>query len=38
MVAAALGATIAFALLPFAPPGLPVIAATSAALIALWRP
>jgi len=38
LVAAALGATIAVALLPFAPPGLPVIAATSAALIALWRP
>ncbi len=38
MVAAALGAAIAAALLPFAPPGLPVIAATSAALIALWRP
>ena len=38
LAAAVLGATIAVALLPFAPPGLPVIAATSAALIALWRP
>ncbi len=38
LVAALLGAAIAVALLPFAPPGLPVIAATSAALIALWRP
>jgi len=38
LVAALLGAAIAIALLPFAPPGLPVIAATSAALIALWRP
>lgn len=36
-VAAVLGAAIALALLPFAPPGVPVIAATSAALIALWR-
>lgn len=38
LLAAALGAAIAIALLPFAPPGVPVIAATSAALIALWRP
>ena len=38
MIAAALGAAIAVSLLPFAPPGLPVIAATSAALIGLWRP
>jgi predicted branched-subunit amino acid permease len=38
LVAALLGAAITIALLPFAPPGLPVIAATSAALIALWRP
>ena len=38
LVAALLGAAIAIALLPFAPPGLPVIAATSAAVIALWRP
>lgn len=38
LVAAALGAAIAVALLGFAPPGVPVIAATSAALIALWRP
>ena len=38
LVAALLGAAIAIALLPFAPPGLPVIAATSAALIAPWRP
>ncbi len=36
-VAAVMGAAIALALLPFAPPGVPVIAATSAALIALWR-
>ena len=38
LMAAILGGAIALALLPFAPPGLPVIAATVAALIALWRP
>ena len=38
LMAAILGGVIALALLPVAPPGLPVIAATAAALIALWRP
>src|SRR6478752_4744698 len=39
MMAAATGALIAFALMPFAPPGVPVLAATAAALIGLrWRP
>lgn len=37
-VAAALGAAIAFALLPFAPPGLPIIAASLAAVVGLRRP
>jgi predicted branched-subunit amino acid permease len=39
MVAAATGAVIALSLMPFAPPGVPVLAATAAALIGLrWRP
>ena len=39
MAAAATGAVIALALMPFAPPGVPVLAATAAALIGLrWRP
>ena len=39
MTAAATGALIALALMPFAPPGVPVLAATAAALIGLrWRP
>jgi predicted branched-subunit amino acid permease len=38
MVAAATGAVIALTLMPFAPPGVPVVAATAAALIGLrWR-
>jgi 4-azaleucine resistance transporter AzlC len=37
MVAAVLGGTIALALTPFAPPGVPIIAASSAALIGLLR-
>ena len=35
MTAAAAGAVIALALMPFAPPGVPVLAATAAALIGL---
>jgi predicted branched-subunit amino acid permease len=39
MAAAATGAVIALALMPFAPAGVPVLAATAAALIGLrWRP
>lgn len=37
LAAALMGGAIALALLPFAPAGVPVIAATAAALIALWR-
>ena len=36
VVVAVIGATVALALLPFAPAGVPVIAASSAALIGLW--
>ena len=35
---AGLGSVIALALIPFTPAGVPVIAASSAALIGLWRP
>jgi hypothetical protein len=39
VAAAATGTVIALALMPFAPPGVPVLAATAAALIGLrWRP
>jgi hypothetical protein len=34
---AMLGAAIALALMPFAPAGVPVIAASCAALLGLWR-
>jgi predicted branched-subunit amino acid permease len=37
MAAAATGATIALVLMPFAPPGVPVLAATAAALLGLRR-
>lgn len=37
LAAALMGGAIALALLPFAPAGVPVIAAAAAALIALWR-
>jgi predicted branched-subunit amino acid permease len=37
VVVAALGAAIALVLVPFAPPGVPVIAASAAALLGLWR-
>jgi 4-azaleucine resistance transporter AzlC len=35
--AAALGALIALALVPFAPPGIPILVASLASLIGLWR-
>lgn len=38
LAAALLGATVALALIPIAPPGVPVIAACIAALIGLARP
>jgi predicted branched-subunit amino acid permease len=34
--AAVLGALIALALIPFAPPGVPIIAASAASLMGLW--
>jgi predicted branched-subunit amino acid permease len=37
ITAAALGALIALALMPFAPPGVPVVAAAAAALLGLRR-
>jgi predicted branched-subunit amino acid permease len=37
-VAAALGGLLAFALIPFTPAGVPVIAAAAVALIGAWRP
>jgi predicted branched-subunit amino acid permease len=37
LVAALIGASVALALVPFTPPGVPVISACLAALIGLWR-
>ena len=37
VVAALLGAAIAIALLPFAPPGVPIVAAAAASLVGLAR-